>query len=58
MIKIKKQPKVSIVIPTFNSEKTIKKTLETIINQTYQNIEIIISDNGSTDNTINIIKKI
>jgi glycosyltransferase involved in cell wall biosynthesis len=56
MIKIKKLPKVSIIIPTFNNEKTIKKTIETIINQTYQNIEIIVSDNGSTDNTINIIK--
>ena len=44
-------PKVSILIPTYNREKIIAETLESAINQTYKNIEIIIVDNCSTDNT-------
>ena len=43
---------VSICIPTYNSEKYIKDCLESVINQSYKNIEIIISDNNSTDNTL------
>lgn len=48
---------VTILTPCFNSEKTIEKTLECIENQTYKNIEYIIVDGGSTDNTLNIIKQ-
>lgn len=48
--------KVSICIPTYNGEKYIKKTIESILNQTFDNYEVIIVDDGSTDNTINIIK--
>ena len=51
------QPFVSIVIITYNSEKFIIETLESAKNQTYPNIELIISDDGSTDNTIEICKK-
>lgn len=43
---------VSVGVLTFNSEKTVIETLESIKNQTYQNIELIISDDGSTDNTV------
>ena len=49
--------KVSIIMPAYNAEKTIKKAIESVINQTYENIELIIIDNGSTDNTKQIIKK-
>jgi len=47
---------ISIVIPTFNSSKYLSQTIETALNQTYKNTEIIIVDDNSTDNTIKIIK--
>jgi len=49
--------KVSIIIPVYNSEKYIKECLDSIINQTYKNLEIIIVNDVSTDNSINIIKQ-
>ena len=48
--------KVSIIIPIYNSEKYLKQCLESIINQTYKNIEIICINDGSTDNSEKIIK--
>ena len=48
---------VSIVVPTYNSEKTIYKTLKSLVNQTYKNFEIIIVDNSESKKTINVIKK-
>lgn len=50
-------PKISIIIPTFNQGKFIEQTILSILNQTYKNFEIIIIDGGSKDNTIDIIKK-
>jgi glycosyltransferase len=47
--------KISIITPSFNSEKTIKKCILSIKNQSYSNIEHIIVDGGSTDNTLKII---
>ena len=49
--------KFSIIIPTFNSEKFIERTLNSIIKQTYANYEVIICDNQSIDNTIKIVNK-
>jgi glycosyltransferase len=49
--------KVSIITACFNNEKTIKDTLLSVSSQTYSNIEHIIIDGASTDNTLNIIKK-
>lgn len=46
-----KTPLVTVGVPIFNGEKVIKRRLESIINQTYKNIEVVISDNASTDNT-------
>jgi len=51
------KPLVSIVIPTYNSEKTIAKCLDSITNQTYKNIEVIIVDRFSKDKTIKLAKK-
>ena len=55
MIKDKQKPLVSIITATFNSEKTIKDAIESLLNQTYPNIEYIIIDGKSSDNTISII---
>ena len=41
----------------YNAEKTLKKSLESIVNQTYENFEILIADDGSTDNTLNICEE-
>ncbi|MBZ9578028.1 glycosyltransferase [Patescibacteria group bacterium] len=49
---------ISIVIPTYNAEKTLKQCLNSILNQTYKNYEIIVVDNNSTDKTEKIIKEL
>lgn len=48
---------VSIIIPVYNVEKYIANCLDSIINQTYKNIEIILINDGSTDNSLKIIKQ-
>lgn len=50
-------PKVSVVIISYNTGQRLLETLESIINQSYENIEIIIADDNSTDNSISIYKK-
>ena len=52
---IKKKIKVSIIISTLNSEKTLRECIESCLDQDYPNKEIIIIDGKSTDQTINII---
>jgi glycosyltransferase involved in cell wall biosynthesis len=52
-----KKNKVTVIIPTFNRADIIPRAINSIINQTYQNWELIIIDDGSTDNTKDIIKK-
>lgn len=49
-------PLVSIITVTFNSEKTIKDTIESVLEQNYKNIEYIIIDGKSTDKTLEIVK--
>jgi glycosyltransferase involved in cell wall biosynthesis len=48
---------ISIVTVVYNCEETLEKTIQSVINQTYENIEYIIIDGGSTDSTLDIIKK-
>lgn len=50
------KPKVSVVIPTYNRAHTLSKSLNSVLNQTYQNFEIIIVDDGSSDNTEDVIR--
>lgn len=52
------QPMVSILIPTYNRENLIEQTVHSALEQTYQNIEIIIIDNNSADHTWDILKRI
>lgn len=47
---------ISIIIPVLNGEQFIGKCLESVINQTYKNLQIIVIDDGSTDNTYQILK--
>lgn len=49
--------KVSIIVPIYNSEKYLKRCLESIINQTLKDIQIILINDGSTDNSINICRE-
>ncbi|WP_293883767.1 MULTISPECIES: glycosyltransferase family 2 protein [unclassified Sphingobacterium] len=48
---------VSIIIPAYNVEKTVKETLESVVNQIYKSLEVIVVDDGSTDATFDIISE-
>ena len=48
----------SIIIPTYNREKFIVKTIQSVLSQTYTNFELIIVDDGSTDNTEKFVRNV
>ncbi|MEG4111294.1 MULTISPECIES: glycosyltransferase, partial [unclassified Microcoleus] len=50
-------PKVSVVMASYNHEKYVAETIETVLSQTYQDFEFIITDDGSPDGTVEVIKK-
>ena len=54
----KTTPIISVVIPVYNGAKTIKETIESVLEQTYQDFEIIAIDDGSQDNTLAVIDSI
>lgn len=51
-------PYFSVVIPLYNKEQYIAKTLESVLNQTFENFEIVVVDDGSTDKSCEIVKSI
>lgn len=48
---------VSVIIPLYNKEKYIKRCIDSLVKQTYKNLQIIIVDDGSTDNSTDIISQ-
>ena len=55
--KVNKPPVISIIIPVYNGEKFIGNCVESVLLQTYKEIQVIVIDDGSKDNTLNILKK-
>lgn len=51
----KKEPLISVIMPAYNAEKYIQQAIDSILNQTHQNFELLIADNASTDKTRQII---
>lgn len=52
-----KQPKVSVIIPVYNTEPYLRQCLDSVVNQTLKDIEIICVDDGSTDGSLSILKE-
>lgn len=52
----KMEPKITVVMPVYNGEKYIREAIDSILNQTFSNFELLIIDDGSTDNSVKIIK--
>ena len=48
---------ISVIIPVYNVEKYLKRCLDSVVNQSYKNLEIILIDDGSTDNSSKILKQ-
>jgi glycosyltransferase involved in cell wall biosynthesis len=51
------EKKVSIIMPAYNYARYIQESIDGILNQTYQNFEFIIVDDGSTDNTLAVLNQ-
>ena len=51
------EPKVSVCIPAYNSERFLGETIESVLNQTFKELELIIVDDCSKDSTVEIVKK-
>lgn len=55
---MEQEPLISVIIPTYNREKTIDRAVDSVLKQTYSNLEVIVVDDGSSDRTEEIVKGI
>jgi glycosyltransferase involved in cell wall biosynthesis len=58
LIKFMKNDRISVILNTYNSERFIDKTIQSVLNQTYTNFELLIVDDGSQDQTLKLISQI
>ena len=49
--------KISIIMPIYNCEKYLKRSIESVLNQTYKNLELILINDGSTDNSLKVCRE-
>lgn len=56
-MKEKRIPLVTVVMPTYNSQETVYKSVKSVVNQTHENVELIVIDGASTDKTVDIIEQ-
>ena len=54
---IRNMPRISVIVPVYNTEKYLNESIKSVVNQTYKNLDIIIVDDGSTDGSGNICEK-
>ncbi len=57
MREVSKIPLISVIVPVYNAEKYLHRCLNSVINQTYKNLEIICINDGSSDNSLAILKE-
>jgi len=57
IVVMKHNPLVSIIIPCYNAEEYIEETLTSVFNQTFKSYEVIVVDDGSTDESLKILEK-
>ncbi len=50
-------PEISVVIPAYNHERFLRETIDSVLGQSYENLELIIVDDGSTDKSAEVIRR-
>jgi glycosyltransferase involved in cell wall biosynthesis len=51
-------PQISVIIPAYNAERTIRETIESVQRQTFQDFELIVINDGSKDRTVELVQSI